>query len=332
MKKVYLKDIAKEANVSTALVSYVLNDRLTDRIKPETASRIKKIAERLNYTPDFLGKALKSQKTKTIGLILADLANPFSAQVARIIENKVSAYDNIVLIGSTDEKNENFKGLVTTFTNRQVDGLILLPTAHSENEIQRIHKTNIPYVLMDRYFPNKPYNFVVNDNHYTTYTAVKQLIKNGRKKIGFITLDIDLFHISERTRGYLDACKEANISTQKMIKKVNGNQLSIEVEQAIEELMYSCPDVDALLFSTNLLTLYGLKYAIKHKLQVPEVIEIMAVDKAEYYDIFPTPITYYKQPLEEMCNKAVQFLMSKIESNNSESIQEVIKGTLVIGK
>ncbi len=332
MKKVYLKDIAKEANVSTALVSYVLNDRLTDRIKPETASRIKKIAERLNYTPDFLGKALKSQKTKTIGLILADLANPFSAQIARIIENKVSAHDNIVIIGSTDEKNENFKGLVTTFTNRQVDGLILLPTAHSENEIQRIHKTNIPYVLMDRYFPNKPYNFVVNDNHYTTYTAVKQLIKNGRKKIGFITLDIDLFHISERTRGYLDACKEANIPTQKMVKKVNGNQLSIEVEQAIEELMYSCPDVDALLFSTNLLTLYGLKYAIKHKLQVPEVIEIMAVDEAEYYDIFPTPITYYKQPLEEMCNKAVQFLMSKIESNNSESIQEVIKGTLVIGK
>lgn len=332
MKKVYLKDIAKEANVSTALVSYVLNDRLTDRIKPETASRIKKIAERLNYTPDFLGKALKSQKTKTIGLILADLANPFSAQIARIIENKVSAYDNIVIIGSTDEKNENFKGLVTTFTNRQVDGLILLPTAHSENEIQRIHKTNIPYVLMDRYFPNKPYNFVVNDNHYTTYTAVKQLIKNGRKKIGFITLDIDLFHISERTRGYLDACKEANIPTQKMVKKVNGNQLSIEVEQAIEELIYSCPGIDALLFSTNLLTLYGLKYAIKHKLQVPEVIEIMAVDEAEYYDIFPTPITYYKQPLEEMCNKAVQFLMSKIESNNSESIQEVIKGTLVIGK
>jgi len=141
-----------------------------------------------------------------------------------------------------------------------------------------------------------------------------------------------LFHISERTRGYLDACKEANIPTQKMVKKVNGNQLSIEVEQAIEELIYSCPDVDALLFSTNLLTLYGLKYAIKHKLQVPEVIEIMAVDEAEYYDIFPTPITYYKQPLEEMCNKAVQFLMSKIESNNSENIQEVIKGTLVIGK
>ena len=332
MKKVYLKDIAKEANVSTALVSYVLNDRLTDRIKPETASRIKKIAERLNYTPDFLGKALKSQKTKTIGLILADLANPFSAQIARIIENKLNAYDNIVLIGSTDEKNENFKGLVTTFTNRQVDGLILLPTTHSENEIERIHQTDIPYVLMDRYFPDKPYNFVVNDNHYTTYIAVKQLIKNGRKKIGFITLDIDLFHISERTRGYLDACKEANIPTQKMVKKVNGNQLSIELEQAIEELMYSCPDLDALLFSTNLLTLHGLKYAIKHKLQVPEVIEIMAIDEAEYYDIFPTPITYYKQPLEEMCNKTVQFLMSRIENNNSQSIQEVIKGTLVIGK
>lgn len=330
-KKIYLKDIAKEAGVSTALVSYVLNGRHTNRINAETAARIKAIAKRLNYKPDFLAKALKSQKTNTIGLILADLANPFSAQIARIIENELSPYGYIVLIGSMDEDNGQLKELVDTFISRQVDGLIVLPAANSEKEMERIHKMNIPYVLMDRYFPDFPFNYVVNDNYDATYAAVKQLIKNDRKTIGFITLDIDLFHISERKRGFVVACEEEGISTKNKVKKVNGNQLSIEVERAINELRQDCSDLDALLFSTNLLTLYGLKYAIRHQLNVPDGIEIMAVDEAPYYDIFPTPITYYKQPLEEMGHKAVRFLMSKIEGNHSETIQEIVKGQLVIG-
>lgn len=330
-KKVSLKDIAEEAGVSTALVSYVLNDRHTNRINAETAVRIKTIAKRLNYRPDLLAKALKSQKTNTIGLILADLANPFSAQIARIIENQLNPYGYIVLIGSMDEDNNQLKELVDTFLSRQVDGLIVLPAANSEKEIERIHRINIPYVLMDRYFPDLPFNYVVNDNYFATYSAVKQLIKNNRKAIGFITLDIDLFHIEERKRGFVEACVEENINTENKIKKVNTNQLSTEVEQAINELRQCSPELDALLFSTNLLTLYGLKYAIRHQLNVPDSIEIIAVDEASFYDIFPTPITYYKQPLEAMGQKAVQFLMSQIKGNHSETIQEVIKGQLVVG-
>jgi len=330
-KKIHLKDIAKEAGVSTALVSYVLNDRHTNRIKPETANRIRTIAKNLNYRPDFLARALKSQKTYTIGLILADLGNPFSAQLARIIEDELNPHGFTVLIGSMDENNRQLKELVDTFISRQVDGLIVLPAANSEKEIERIHKMNIPYVLMDRYFPNFPFNFVVNDNYYATYTVVKQLRKNNRKAIGLITLDIDLFHIAERKRGYLEACEEDNIVTTNKVKEVNGNQLSIDVERAINELKKDCPDLDALLFTTNLLTLYGLKYAIRHQLDVPNGIEIMAIDEAKYYDIFPTPITYYRQPLEKMGHKAVQFLISKIEGNNSETIQEIVKGELVIG-
>ena len=329
-KKIYLKDIAKEAGVSTALVSYVLNDRHTDRIKPETAARIKAIAEKLNYTPDFLAKALKSQKTKTIGLILADLANPFSAQIARIIEDELRSHGYTVLIGSMDEEEGRFKELVNTFTGRKVDGLILLPTAHSTQEVERIHQMNIPYVLMDRYFPNTPFNFVVNDNHYCTYAAVRQLIQNGKRKIGFISLAMDLFHMEERKRGFLAACAEESLAANKMVKLVGGAQLPQQVENAIDTLRQEQPDLDALLFSTDILTLHGLRYAIQHKLNVPDDIEIMAVDEAPYYDIFPTPITYYRQPLEEMGHKAVQFLLSVIEGDQSKTIQEVVRGQLVV--
>ena len=122
VKKVSLKDIAERAAVSTTLVSYVLNGRHEDRIKAETAQRIRAIAKELDYRPDFLGKALKSQKTYTIGLILADLANPFSAQVARIIENEAHRHNYIVLMGSTDENKSTFSEMVSTFIDRRVDG------------------------------------------------------------------------------------------------------------------------------------------------------------------------------------------------------------------
>ena len=330
MKKVQLKDIAKEVGVSPALVSYVLNGQHLNRINKNTADKIKEAAKQLNYRPNHFAKGLRTQKSTTIGLILADLANPFSAQIARVIEDELKTYGYHVLIGSMDENKDNLKALVEVFIRKQVDGLIILPAENSREEIENIHRMNLPYVLMDRYFQNSPFNYVVNDNHYTTYTAVKQLVKNQRKKIGFITLKTNLFHITERKRGFLEACLEESIPTKNRVQEVEFNQPEKDITKAIDALLQDCPDLDALLFSTNLLTMYGLKYAIQNKLNVPKAIEIMAVDQADFYDIFLTPITYYKQPLEEMGKKAVQFLIANIESDNSQTLQEIIKGHLVI--
>lgn len=329
-KKTKLKDIAKEANVSIASVSYVLNGQHLDRIKKETIERIKEAAERLNYRPNHFAKGLRTKKSYAIGVVLADLANPFSAQIARILENELSPYGYNILIGSTDENNDNLEELIDVFTRRQADGLIILPPENAEKQIERVVKMDIPYVLLDRYFPDYPFNFVINDNHYTTYSAVKHLKERSRKKIGFITLQTSLSHIIDRKLGFMDACKEEGIPVKNMVKEVRLSHLSVDVDQAIDSLREECSDLDALLFCTNILALHGLKYAIKQKLDVPNTIEIMAIDKAEYYDIFPTPITYYKQPLEEMGQKAVQYLLSKIEGNNSQNINEIIKGKLII--
>lgn len=329
-KKVQLKDIAKEAKVSIALVSYVLNGQHTNRIKKETAERVKEIAERLNYRPNHFGKGLKTQKSNTIGLILADLANPFSTQIARIIEDELKKYDYNVLIGSTDESEDKLNELVGVFLNRQVDGLIILPTENSEKEIARLHKTDFAYVLIDRYFPDTAFNFVVNDNRFSTYTATKQLIKKNRKKIGFITVKTNLFHFTERKRGFIEACLAAGIESENRIKEAKFGQLETDVAEGIHTLRQDFPDLDALLFSTDILTMYGLKYMIQHELNVVNDIEIMAIDEAKFYDIYSAPITYYKQPLEEMGQKAVRFLMSKIEGNNANIIQEIVKGELVV--
>ncbi len=326
--KVKLSDIAKEAEVSIALVSYVLNNQHPDRIKKETAARIKKIAAKLNYRPNPLAKGLRTRKSNAIGLVLADLANPFSAQIARIIEDNVIGSDYILLIGSMDESIVKFRKLIDTFIGHHVDGLIIVSPEYSKKEIKAIQKQGIPYVLIDRYFPDQPFNFVGNDNYFATHACVQRLVTNGRKSIGFITHDTDYFHFSERKRGFESACREQGIQTEGRVMEVALSGLKTNVKKAMDTLLANNPDLDAILFSTSVLTLYGLKYAVRNQLNVPEQIEFMGFDQAEYYDIFSSPMTYYEQPLEEIGKKAVDFLMLEIDNPGGQTIQEIVKGSL----
>ena len=110
--------------------------------------------------------------------------------------------------------------------------------------------------------------------------------------------------------------------------EVNGSQLHKEVEEALNTLFAEAPTLDALLFTTDLVALYGLKYAIKYGLDVPNKVEIMAVDEASYYDIFPNEISYYRQPLEKMVRIAVDFLMKRIGDPDLEPISEVVRGEI----
>ena len=123
-KRVSLKDIAKEVGVSTALVSYVLNNLKEGRIRKEIAERIREVAKRLNYRPNQVARSLKTRRTHTIGLIVADISNPFSSSLARIVEDEAAKVNYTVIFGSSDETAAKSEKLIDTLLNRQVDGLI----------------------------------------------------------------------------------------------------------------------------------------------------------------------------------------------------------------
>src|SRR5690606_23589850 len=117
-KKIAMKDIAKQLGVSTALVSYVLNNKFLDRINPDTARRIKELADELQYRPNQIAKSLKISRTLTIGLIIADISNLFYSSIARVIEDAAKKHHYNVIFGSADENLEKFEELVQVFVNR----------------------------------------------------------------------------------------------------------------------------------------------------------------------------------------------------------------------
>jgi LacI family transcriptional regulator len=331
MKKgISLKDIAEKAGVSTALVSYVLNNTRENRIKKETAQRIRDTAHQLNYKINQVARSLKINKTYTIGLVVADISNTFSASLARIIENESEKYKYTTIFGSSDEDIHKFEKLINTFINRKVDGLIISPPAKSENLIKNLQQQGIPFVLLDRYFPEIITSYIILDNYTASFDAVKHLIDTGRKRIGMITYQSDLFHLQERKRGYSAALKKSNIAFEKSwLKQVEIINDQLAIENAVKELLSAEPPIDAVLFGSNMIATCSLKYINTLKIKVPNDLAIVSFDQAAVLDIFYAPVTFIKQPLEEIGLLAVKVLLENMKDTAAVT-QIQLQGELVI--
>jgi LacI family transcriptional regulator len=327
-KKILLKDIAKEVGVSTALVSYVLNNKNENRIGKEVATKIRTVAKALNYQPNQIAKSLKTQKTYTLGLIVADIANPFSSQLARIIEDEAKKQGYTVIFGSSDENLEKSNDLIKVLFNRQVDGFIIAAVENSEDLIQELDNTGVPFILVDRYFADKNFNYIVIDNYKATFEATQYLLAQNRKNIAFISYHTQLFHLEERKRGYEAALALAQKTS--IVKCVNRENSQIAVKNAIDELLNSETPIDAIFFSNNLLAIHGLKYLKNTSVDIPLKMGIVAFDETDAFDLFHTPITYIRQPLEEIGQLATTHLLDFLKEGK-KLIQIKLQAELKIG-
>ena len=210
LKKISLKDIAEAAGVSTALVSFVLNGKKKEyRVGEETAQRILKIANEMNYQPNLAAKSLRSGKTKTIGLVVSDISNPFFSQLARVLEDEATKRGYTVLFGSSDEDKDKMTRVVSNLINKGVDGLIIVPCDNSEKSIASLVNNNIPIVLFDRYFPEINVSYVALNNFNASYISTKHLLNAGYNAPCMVAYDVNLIHMKERIRGYKKAMDEA---------------------------------------------------------------------------------------------------------------------------
>ncbi len=324
-KKVSLKDIAQKAGVSTALVSYVLNGKEKEsRVGQEIAASIKKIAEELNYQPNYVAKSLRSGKTHTIGLIIADISNPFFANIARIVEDEARNHGFTVIIGSSDENADKSWNLLNVLIHRQVDGFIIVSSENSEKQIYHLKDKHIPFVLLDRHFSEIQTDFVTVNNYKASYDAGTHLIQHGYQSIGMIAYKSQLFHMKERIRGYLHSLKENDISFyDNWLQEVRFNYIKKEVKLAIDAMRSSEQPVDAIIFATYGLAVNGLKYINALHLKVPTDLAIVSFGQAEGFDLYYCPITYLRQPIEDLGKTAVELLVKKLK-NPEQGMQQIL--------
>ncbi|GAB3325376.1 LacI family DNA-binding transcriptional regulator [Larkinella ripae] len=330
-KKVSLKDIAEKAQVSTALVSYVLNGKEKEsRVGHEIAVKIKQIAKELNYEPNYLAKSLRSGKTQTIGLIIADISNPFFANIARIVEDEAKKYGYTVIIGSSDEKAEKSWDLITVFLNRQVDGFIIVSSENSEEQIQYLMDKNVAFVLLDRHFPHLSTDFVSLNSYKASFDAGAHLIQNGYQRIGLIAYKSRLFHMHERIRGYRESLEKNGLDFQPgWLKEIGFDTVEEEIKAGIDEMLAADCAVDAVIFATYRLAITGLKYINSLGLKVPDDLAIVSFGQAEAFDLYYCPITYVLQPMEELGKTAVGILVQKLKKPDADRQQILMEAKLM---
>ncbi len=304
-----IKTIAEQSGVSKTTVSFVLNGRGNEKnISAETQKRVLDIAQRLNYQPNHLARSLSMGRSYTIGFVVPDISNPFFSKIARLVEHYAEERGYSVMVASTDEKPEKEQKILTAFTNRQIDGVIIAPTT----ELVSSKIANLPMVNFDRNFNDKDDNFVTINNSETANQLTQKLIGKGCQKIGLVGLSSFLPNINERIDGYKEALTNNGLFiNQSLIIDVNTNLIKQDVESAIHQLLKE--EVDGFLFLNNVLAAEGIWLVNKHYPQLIDKIKFASFDNLDVFDYAKPKVTSALQPGDEIARNCVEMLFKQIE-------------------
>ncbi|MDN5200944.1 LacI family DNA-binding transcriptional regulator [Fulvivirgaceae bacterium BMA10] len=333
MKRASLNDIAKALGVSKTLVSLVLNGKHKEhRIGEETRNNVIETARKMGYKPNQLAQSLRTGRSNTIGLVVADIANPFFARLARSIENEAVLNQYHVIFASSDENTQKTEELIKIMLERQVDGLIICPSAGDEVLVQQLLTRKIPFVLVDRYFPGIETHKVIVDNEQASFNAIDRLIQQDIKKIGHITFNLELAHMKQRLQGYKNALSKNQLVYQdELVKVITFANMREEVHLAVEALLAPRLGVDAIFFSNNQLGLLGLDNLLQLGVRIPEDVSIICFDDHDAFRLMDHSISVIKQPVEALGQKAAHLLIENLNGKgDNETLQEVLLETALV--
>ncbi len=328
-----LSDVAKQLGVSKTLVSFVLNNKGDEKgISKETQKKVQEKVIELNYQPNQIARGLRIGKTKTIGLLVADISNPFYARIARIIEFYAEQQGYNVMFCSSDEDENRERVLLQVFRDRQVDGAIISSTSDNPEHIKSLIRDGFPFVLIDRYFEDIDCNFVVVDNYQATYTSTNFLLNKGNNNIGFITLSPS--HISslhERKAGYTGALNERKLKVKpEYILELDFSDVKKRNYQSIKSYFAKNNELTAVFVTNNNLAVAVLKTLKELNINVPKDIALMTFDDIDIFSITIPSVSVVAQPVEEIGKHAVSILLNSIEDDKSQFVNTILQTKLII--
>jgi LacI family transcriptional regulator len=332
MKKITIKDIATEAEVSISTVSFVINGKGEKMgISGAVIKKVQEVAERLNYRPSMIATSLRTGKTRSIGLIVEDISNQFFADLARVIEDEAKNIDYRVFYCSTGDDDERSQELIHSLLQANVDGFIITPTKNLEESVELLIKLKKPVVLIDRYFPGQRVSHVAMDNYEASNSATKFLIKKGCKNIAVVNNTSEMIQMSLREDGCRDALKDAGIYKESLVLHMEYYSDVQNRIAAVIEFFQKNKEIDAVIFLTNYMGLTGLQAFKDMGIRIPQDISVVSFDDHDSFKLHTPTITVIEQPIKEIAVKSIQLLMSQMTDMEAYKVEKSLKkGKLII--
>lgn len=322
-KRINMKDIAKEANVSVATVSYVINKRPDQKILKETVTRIETAIDKLGYVPNLAARSLVDNKSKLIGVVIPQTEagkqfmfyNPFYGELLSSIEYNCRIEGYHVLISGTDI-NESYLEIAK---KRSLDGIIIVGM-HKQSYYKDLIDCQIPIVLIDSYCKELPFKSISLKDRYGAKVATNYLISKGHREIGFATGTLTKEGVTrERYLGYLDALKENNIELNKDF--IYEGTVSNKYGQALSAEICKVNDRPTAIFASADVIAIGLINGLKkHGMVLPRDMSIIGFDDTWLAKTCDPQLATIKQDVAKKGEVALKLLLSKDEEDECKNI------------
>lgn len=330
-KKISLRSIAEELNLSKTTVSWILSGQgPTKGFNENTIKRVNDYAKVVNYRPNQLARSLSLGKSHSIGLIVPYIRDTFYAQMIECIENEISKNNYFLTICCSQGNPKKELELINILKSKQVDGIIIATTDTSGAVVSTLESFDLPFVLIDRYFKNLKTNYVVLNNKLAAQKLVDELVALHKSKIALVVSDTYLTAIKDRIDGYKCGLKEAALPfDDASIVVVNRANYKEETQAQLTSYLQKNPDVDAFLFATHYLAFEAIKYFIKNKIEYKTNYQLACFHQTQALDLLAPGMIVAQMPLEEMCTEAVHILIEAITEEEYKEKQVVFEATIL---
>ncbi|MBZ9684955.1 LacI family transcriptional regulator [Clostridium estertheticum] len=307
-----IKDVAREAGVSIATVSRVLND--IDVVNEDTKKKVKDAIKKLSYRPNIVARSLKTQKSSTIGIIIPDISNQFYPEIVRGCEDVANIYNYNIMLCNADLDVDKEMEALRILKEKMIDGVIYMSNSIEQNIISLIKELEMPTVLVETTDADGIFPSVSIDNITAASDAVKYLINKGNKKIAYVGTTTDKVNaLSKRYTGYKKGLEEMEINLDKEIVYFGGVKAR-DGYAGINTILDNGTKVDAVFCASDEIAMGVINALRDRDIKVPGDVDVMGFDDIYSASIFYPKLTTVSQPMYDMGSVSMRMLIKSINN------------------
>ena len=326
-----MKDIARQTGLGLATISSYFNG---GNVREKNRMKIEAAIEELHYEVNEVARGLKTNATRTIGVVIPELNNTFCAEIITGMEDVLRShgYATIVCDCRTDRKLE--QEAVEFLIRRRVDGIINMPVDEEGKHLRKFQKTGKPIVLIDRRIQGISCDSVLVDNRKAAEDAVQCFIKNGHRNIGIIGGPEGIFTAQERLSGYSKALKEAGIPIRGSLI-FHGDYTIQGGVRGLEELVRSNPDMTAVFVTNYEMTMGAMIGVNELGIKIPEQLSMIGFDNLQFARACNPKLTIVSQPTDGIAREVARIMLKHLENGkqeNEECFSEKLQTEIIEGK
>lgn len=322
-----IKDVAKEAGVSIATVSRVLND--IDVVNEDTKKKVLDAIKKLGYRPNIVARSLKTQRTKTIGILLPDISNQFYPEIVRGAEDVSNIYDYNIILCNSDLDIQKEKEYLRVLKEKMVDGVLYMSSSLNEEILDLINELDLKTVLVETRDKDGALPSVTIDNVKASFDGTNFLISKGLKNIAFIGTEKDSMNAwGDRYTGYESAMKDAKLNIDSDLVYLNSIKIKTGYEGVIS-FIKSGKKFDGIVCASDDIAMGAINALRDNGLEVPKDVSVVGFNDNFAASIFYPKITTISQPTYDMGSVAMRILIKMLSQKPLEESQYVLEHQLI---